>query len=306
MTTQGADNASCIGSCYCLLLLLGILWTEQGANQLSYVAENPRPDPASNFTRYAPGCVITGHTLETRSSHREIDDDDDDDKGGRRRLSKGCVHCGGRDSEVSTQCTEYYTIQFKFNVDEEWRTRKTGGRALGDAAKDVIPSGNIGAKCVGHQLEDNVPVNKEICCCGNTLTLLASSQMTNTTWCADKFCANSAAPITPPSLIWNSRQWCADKADLTTQFAVGTSVSCWVPVGEFSDEMKTMYQCSTKLSLENVNDGVVCNKMFDPAKDLTLLAVYQASSTVYLGIGIFFLILTVGGPVCFLCLAAVK
>ena len=51
-------------------------------------------------------------------------------------------------------------------------------------------------------------------------------------------------------------------------------------------------------TLENVNDGRVCNKMFDPAKDLTLLAVYQASSTVYLGFGIFFLILTVVGPVC--------
>ena len=289
MPDQGGEALSCLGSCYCLLFLIGIIWTDGGARQLSYVAENPRPDPASNFKRYAPGCVITGHTLQTRSSHREIDDDDDEKR-------------GGRDSEVSTQCTNYYTIQFKFTVDEELRTRKTGGRALGDAAKDVIPSGNIGAKCVGHKLEDNVPVNKEICCCGNTLTLLASSQMTNTTWCADKLCANSAAPITPPSLIWTSREWCADKALPTTQFAVGTSVSCWVPVGELSDDMKTMYQCSTKLTLENVNDGVVCNKMFDPAKDLTLLAVYQASSTVYLGFGIFFLILTVGGPVC--CLLA--
>ena len=272
---EQGDVGSCIGFCYCTLFILGIIWTVQGSNQLSYVAENPRPNPASNFKRYAPGCVITGHTLQTRSSHREIDDDDDEKR-------------GGRDSEVSTQCTNYYTIQFKFTV----------GRALGDDAKDVIPSGNIGAKCVGHKLEDNVPVNKEICCCGNTLTLLASSQMTNTTWCADKLCANSAAPITPPSLIWTSREWCADKASPTTQFAVGTSVSCWVPVGELSNEMKTMYQCSTKVTLENVNDGRVCNKMFDPAKDLTLLAVYQASSTVYLGFGIFFLILTVVGPVC--------
>ena len=63
MPDQGGEALSCLGSCYCLLFLIGIIWTDGGARQLSYVAENPRPDPASNFKRYAPGCVITGHTL---------------------------------------------------------------------------------------------------------------------------------------------------------------------------------------------------------------------------------------------------
>ena len=42
---KGAEDvASCIGACHCLLFILGIIWTVQGANQLSYVAENPPPE----------------------------------------------------------------------------------------------------------------------------------------------------------------------------------------------------------------------------------------------------------------------